>query len=256
MVQRQCGAFYRRGGVWHFFPIATHRSNWARAVIQQTVSGSYPAVDSATMNAMDDYSYTAVRLIMRDQATARCYPAGSPFLMTTERMTNQFGVVTGAAADTVPFGVITPPGGWPLWAPTGYGGRDTTFTIRSRTCTFSTGSTSGRCDTGTITELGSWRVFGGAAVGGVPATVRQTVELPYLWPFSTAYNASSRAVISATAGPLYVSGDVRGRVTLRVAGRVGLVDRVRYAVDPNAARSGPAAAASPRWRNAGWWPAP
>ena len=234
VVQRQCGAFYRRGGRWHFFPVATHRSDWARAVIQQNGGSDFPGVSGGTMDIMDDHSYEAVFRIMRNQATARCYPAGSPFLMTTERMTNPAGVITGTPADSVPFGVITPPGGWPGSAPTGYGGSDTTFTLRSRTCSFSTLTTLGRCDLlTTITDLGSWRAFGGTAVAGVPATVRQAVELPYLWPFSTTYNAASRGVISATAGPLYVGGDVRGRVTLRVPGRVSIVDRIRYVVDPN-----------------------
>ena len=233
VVQRQCGAFYRRAGRWHFFPIATHRSNWARAVIQQTGASDYPAVTFATMNVMDDHSETAVELIMRNQATARCFPAGSPYLMTTERMTNDVGVITGTVADSVPFGVVTPPGGWPLSAPNGYGGSDTTFTVRSRTCSFSTLTTLGRCDTGTITDLGSWRAYGGTPVAGVATTVRQTPELAYLWPYTTQHNPASRGVISATAGPLFVSGEVRGRVTLRVAGAVKVIDRIRYSRDPN-----------------------
>jgi len=59
------------------------------------------------------------------------------------------------------------------------------------------------------------------------------IERPYLWPLSAPLNSASRGVISATGGPLYVSGTVAGNVTLRVAGRVVLVDRVRYAHDPN-----------------------
>lgn len=240
VVQRQCGAFYRRNNRWHFFPIATHRAAWARAVIQQTGASDYPAVSAAVMNIMDDYSWESVRRIMQNQATARCFPAGSPFLMTTERMTNSAGAITGTAADTVPFGVITPPGGWPLSAPTGYGGSDSTFTVRSRTCIADTLTTSGRCMLGTpITDLGSWRAFGGTAVSGVPATMRQAVELPYLWPYTTGYNVNSRGLISATSGPLFVSGQVRGKVTLRVAGRVSVVDRITYVVEPNDPRQAP-----------------
>ncbi|MDH5234808.1 MAG: pilus assembly PilX N-terminal domain-containing protein [Gemmatimonadota bacterium] len=232
-VQRQCGAFYRRGTRWHFFPVATHRSAWTQAVIQQSGANDFPAVDAATYTTMRAYTATAVVTILGNQTTARCFPAGSPYLLTTERMTNTAGVITGTAADTVPFGVVVPPGGWPASAPSGYGGTDTTFTPRSRTCSFSTTNTLGRCDTGTITDLGTWRTFAGAAVSGVPTTVRQAAELPYLWPYGATYNAASRGVISATAGPLFVSGDVRGRVTLRVAGRVEVVDRLRYALDPS-----------------------
>jgi hypothetical protein len=233
VVQRQCGAFYRRGGRWHFFPVATHRATWARAVIQQTGGSDFPAVSSSTMNVMNDYSFDAVRRIVNDQPTARCFPAGSPYLLTTERMTNSAGVITGGAADTVPFGVVVPPGGWPASAPAGYGGTDTTFTVRSRTCTFSTTGTSGRCDSGTITDLGTWRAFAGTALSGVPSTIRQAEELPYLWPFGAAHNAASRGVISVASGPIFVSGTVRGQVTLRVAGAAKVVDALRYTSDAN-----------------------
>ncbi len=44
---------------------------------------------------------------------------------------------------------------------------------------------------------------------------------------------ASRRVVSATAGPLYVSGRIAGPVTLRVNGRVVVVDRLTYANNPN-----------------------
>ncbi len=232
VVQNQCGAFYFRFGRWHFFPVATHRAGWARNIIQ-AVGGVYPNVTSDSMDQMNDHDVGAVRRILANQATARCFPAGSPYLVNTERMTNALGVVTGTAADTVPFGIVTPAGGWPASAPNGYGGSDTTFTVRSRTCTISTGSTSGRCNSGTLRDLGSWRAFPGTAVTGVNAAMRQATELPYLWPYSRERNAASRGVVSAQAGPLYVSGTVSGRVTLRVPGRIWIVDRIRYAHDPN-----------------------
>lgn len=229
-IQNQCGAFYYRNNRWSFFPVSTHRAAWARNVIQATGGSNYPTVAPGTMNAFDDYDYGATRDILQ-QETARCFPAGSPYLMTAERMMSAAGVVTGTAADTVPFGVVIPTGGWPAGAPNGYGGSDTTFTIRSRTCSFSTSGTSGKCDTGTITDLGSWRT--GTSPTGISTSVRQAIETPYLWAFSTAYNANSRGMISVTGSPIFVSGTVRGRVTLRAAGRVMLVDRLRYFSDPN-----------------------
>lgn len=230
-VQNQCGAWYHRSGRWHFFPVATHRASWAHAVIQATGSSNFPAVNNPTMTTMSGYSRTATNTVL-NQSTARCYPAGSPQLMTVERMTNVAGVITGTAADTIPFGVITPPGGWPADAPFGYGGNDTTFTAVAKTCTVSSGGTSGYCDPGTVDTLGTWRAFGGVAVSGVPTTVRQAAELPYLWPFAPERNAKSRRVIHATAGPLYVSGVVRGRVTLFVNGRVEVIDGLSYVRDP------------------------
>ncbi len=230
VVQNQCGASYLRAGRWHFIPVATHRSSWARNVIQATGSGNFPAVTNPVMNSMDDYDYNAAQEIL-SQTTARCHPAGSPFLLSTERKTNAFGVVTGTAADSVPFGVVTPPGGWPADAPYGYGGNDTTFTVRARTCRHSSGGTSGRCDGGTLASLGAWRAFGGTAVSGVPTTVRQAAELPFLWPFTptATRNPASRRVVHAAAGPLFISGEVRGRVLLHVDGAVRIIEHITTA---------------------------
>jgi hypothetical protein len=63
--------------------------------------------------------------------------------------------------------------------------------------------------------------------------VRQAAEAQYLFALSPPYNTNSRGVVSATVGPLYVSGSVVGNVTLRVPGRVGIVDDLVYATPPN-----------------------
>ncbi len=230
-IQNQCGAFYIRAGRWHFFPISTHRRTWARSVIQATGSGNYPAVSNGTMNGFDNYDYDAARDILA-QPTARCFPAGSPYLMPSERMTNTSGAVTGTVADSVPFGVVTPAGGWPGGVI--YGGNDTTFTVRSRTCFFITSPAGGNCDPGTLGDLGSWRT--GTNPTGISASVRQALEVPYLWAYGvgSSYNTASRGVLSVTTSPVYVSGVVAGRVTLRASGRVGILDGLDYATDPNA----------------------
>ena len=222
IVQDQCGAFYRTSGRWHFFPISAHRRAWVQVVVR---ASSYPTVSISQMNQMDDYDVGAVTDIL-GQPTARCFPAGSPYLMPSERMTNSLGAVTGMPADTVPFGIVPPPGG-------GYGGSDSTFTIRSFNCGVAAGSGPGRCLASTLQQVGSWRAFTGTAISSAPDSVVQAIERPYLWPLSAPYNSASRGVISATSGPLYVSGRVAGSVTLRVAGRVVLVDRLTYVRDPN-----------------------
>ncbi|MCC7004059.1 MAG: pilus assembly PilX N-terminal domain-containing protein [Gemmatimonadaceae bacterium] len=234
IIQSQCGASYLRNGRWHFFPVAVHRTNWARSIIQSTAMGDYPQVSTIAMDIMDDYDRDAVSVVML-QRTARCYPPGSPFLVNTERMTNHLGVVTGTAADTVPFGRIEPAGGWPVDAPFGYGGNDTTFTPRSFSCIIdNSGFRTGRCVMGTRYALGSWRTFAGTAVTGVSTSQRQAAELPYLWPFDWTRNPNSRRVISAAGGgTLYLGGTIRGRVTVRAEGNVHLIDRIRYANDPN-----------------------
>jgi hypothetical protein len=230
-IQNQCGAWYLRGGRWHFFPVATHRAAWARNVIQATGSANFPAVTNGAMNQMDDYDSDAVTDIL-SQSTARCYPAGSPQLVTTERMTNLAGVVGSGVADTIPFGVITPPGGWPGTSPNGYGGGDTTFTRVVKTCRVSSTGTTGYCDPGTAVPLGAWRSFDGTPLAGVSTTIRQTVELPYLWPYSPVRNPDSRGLLYAASGPLFVSGVVRGKATLLVNGGVRLLDGISVTTDP------------------------
>ena len=231
IVQNQCGAFYLRSGRWHFFPVSAHRRSWVRNVVQSTAGSSFPQVSNPNMNQFDDFDDDAVRYIL-DQETARCFPAGSPYLMPSERMTNSLGVVTGTAADSVPFGIVVPPGGWPASAPNGYGGSDSTFTIRSFSCTVPAGG-AGRCSAGTRAQVGGWRAFAGTPIASAPDSVVQPVERPYLWPLHAPYNSAARGMVSATAGPLYVSGRVAGKVTLRVAGRAVVVDRLRYVRDPN-----------------------
>lgn len=231
IVQNQCGAFYLRAGRWHFFPVSTHRRGYAYTILVTTAAGAYPQVTATTMNQMDDLDLNAVLTIL-GQPTSRCFPAGSPYLMPSERMTSPSGIVTGTAADTVPFGTVAPPGGWPASAPYGYGGNDTTFTVRPRQCTIS-GFGNWRCLAGSHFDVGSWRAFGGTALSSAPDSVIQALELPYLWPLHAAHNANARGVVSATSGPLYVSGVVAGPVTLRVAGRAAIVDRLSYAHDPN-----------------------
>lgn len=220
IVQNQCGAFYRIGGRWQFFPIAVHRSPWVRPLLVN--SSTFPDISNGTMNGFDDYDYEAARDIV-EQPTGRCFPAGSPYLMLTERYTNASGVTTATDADTVPFGTLAFSGG------SGRGGEDTTFTRFVRTCRFATGTT-GRCQAGTNALMGYWEA--GTNPVAVSSAVRQAGELQFLFALSPPYNAASRGVVSTTTGPLYVSGTVVGDVTLRVNGSVGIIDDLVYAKAP------------------------
>jgi len=230
IIQNQCGAFYRTGGRWHFFPVSTHRADYVRDVLTAGGPGRYPVVNGGMMNRLDDYSYEAVEEIL-SLPTARCFPAGSPYLMPAERLTNAAGVVTGTNADVIPFGASPPPGGWPAGSSNGYGGSDTTFTWRVRTCTFPEYDDPSPWTCSGARDLGSWRTFGGTSAS-IPSTVRQAGELAYLWPLSPVLNPASRRVVSSS-GPLFVSGVASGNVTLRVAGRVSIVDRLQLRNDPN-----------------------
>ena len=234
IVQNQCGAFYERAGRWHFIPISTHRRAWVRTLL--TLSAGYPSVSPGNMTQMANNSAAAASAVL-DQPTARCFPAGSPNLMPAERFTNLAGVVTGTSSDIYPWGIRTPPGGWPAGAP--YGGSDSTFTIVSRNCGVPAGPTAA-CS-GVIDTIGRWRPFAGdvSTFASAPASVVQSGERPYLWPLSPPYNTASRGVLSVTSGTIAVSGRLAGMVTLRVAGRVQIVDRIRYVRVPNDASSAP-----------------
>lgn len=231
IVQHQCGAFYLRNGRWHFFPVSTHRRAWADDLIESTDSDDYPQVDGGDMDDMDDHDRDAVFVIL-GQPTARCFPAGAPYLMPAERFTDATGVVTNTAADVNAWGRYAPPTGWPGGQP--YGGSDTTFTLIPRFCAVTNGPTN-NCSPTTVNRVGRWRAFPGTpvAAGSAADSVVQDAELPYLWPLSSTYNATSRGVVSVTSGPIHVSGTVAGQVTLRVNGRVTLVDELKSARAPN-----------------------
>jgi len=232
-VQNQCGAFYLRGGQWQFFPVATHRAAWARNVIRATGAANFPAVTNPTMNAMDDSSYAATNTIL-SQSTARCFPAGSPYLMPTERMTNATCQVTGTAADVFPYGTAAS-GCFPSGTP--YGGLDTTFTAIARTCGI---RANGQCSGGTSSLLGTWRAFGGTPVSGIASTVRQANELPFLWPITKPSNANSAGVMRIT-GNVFLSGRVRGAVTVMVDGSPRIIESLTQVSDPSSSETVPCA---------------
>lgn len=233
IIQNQCGAFYRRRARWHFIPVAAHRASWVRTLLMTTISGDYPSVSGTVMDEMEDYDRTAAERVL-SQSTARCFPAGSPYLINVARLTNSSGVVTGTSADVHPWGTRTPPGGWPADAPYGYGGQDTTFTARSFSCVIDTTSAhSGSCHSSTRRTLGNWAAWYGTLVSGLSPAVRDTAERRYLWPLTRPMSTSSRGVMHITNGPVFVSGTLRGRLTILVDGRVEIVDQLRYFNDPN-----------------------
>jgi len=226
VVQNQCGAFYYRSGSWQFFPVATHRATWAKTVIQATGGSNFPSVNNPTMDSMDDSTYLSMRFIL-EQSTARCFPAGSPYLMPTERMTNNSCAITETNADVYPYGTAAS-GCFP--SGTRYGGRDTTFTRNARTCGV---NTTGTCTGNTSLALGSWIAFGGAPVAGIANTIRQANELEYLWPLSKPSNPNAAGVMRIT-GPVFLSGAVRGAITVMVDGTARVIESLTQVNDPSA----------------------
>ncbi len=204
IIQNQCGAFYHRGGSWQFFPVATHRTAWARAVLSG--AGTPAAPSSPEWEGTPNQQRDATIAVLQ-RPTARCFPAGSPYLVNTERFTeslaNGGGVGTGAT-HVYPFGVENPAHR--------YGGSDTTFTALVRTCTIEDDGE--LCASGTISDLGQWRALSGSS---------------YIAPLDA---DGAGAVVFAT-GSVRASGTVVGRVKLSVRGQLSILDRIVHGLGPN-----------------------
>jgi hypothetical protein len=224
ILLNQCGAFYTISGKREFFPIAMHKVSWVQTRIQSSTYPTVSAAQAATMAALDR---TAIRTIVQ-QPTARCYPAGSPYLMNVERHTTNTSCTQDwwTAVTKYTWG-----SGGACTAAQRYGGQDTTFTQYPFTCQLDQTVTTGRC-TYEPAWVGEWEYFPGtSSLPSLPTAVRQDMERQFLWPLHPTYNAASRRVVYVNRR-VYVSGTVRGNVTIYVNGNVSLVDDLVYDSDP------------------------
>lgn len=203
-IQNQCGAFYRRNGVWQFFPVATHRAAWAWNIIDSAFATPGPPSGGNANNA------TAVRAILT-RPTARCFPTGSPYLVNTERFTNNAGSIGIGNPFNYPFGQQN--------ATHRYGGQDTTLTMTARQCDLNNAGT--QCGGGSIYTVGAWRTL--SAVAG-----RESLA---------PLDRNGRGAVVHFDSDIRLSGIVAGRVTIAVDGSVRLVDHLTYASGPNALAS-------------------
>ena len=201
VVQNQCGAFYRRNGTWQFFPVATHRAAWAWAIIDSALGVPAGPTSGNSDNA------TAVRNIL-SRPTARCFPAGSPYLVNTERFTDNGGNVGTGSSYQYPFGEVN--------VAHRYGGQDSTLTMVVQHCDLRTDGT--RCNGGTVALVGEWR-----ALSATPG-----------WTSLAPLDDAGRGAVVYFDSDLRLSGQVAGRVTVAVDGTVQIVDHLTHASGPNA----------------------
>lgn len=230
VVQNQCGLMVTIGGRREFFPVARFREGWVQSRIQLSTAPVISAADAASMGGVSGGNNPAPaavdRILGYGNGYSRCFPAGSPYLMLTERYVSS-GCAIDSTVGSSPYGWGNASGG--CGAAQQYGGQDTTFTANAMRCKI---RNSGQCSDPLI-QLGSWRAFGGTNTAAPPATVIQAVEKPYLWPISAGYNAASRGVAYASASnPLFVSDTLRGFLTLYALGDVVLINDVVYDADP------------------------
>lgn len=230
VLQNQCGAMFTIGGRQEFFTIASLKQAWVKIRIQ---ASTFPTVSAAQAASYDPNTRAGIVAIV-SLATARCFPAGSPYLLLTERLVDNVdcGQNFPNPANGAPY---TWGGGPTCGAAVQYGGQDTTFTPSPRTCLVDVTNANGRC-TGTAVALGTWRTAPAAIqLASVAPSVRQDVERTYLFPLAKPSNLNSKGVIHFTSGPIFTSGTVRGYVTLYVLGKVGFIDDLVYDQDPSAA---------------------
>jgi hypothetical protein len=229
ILQNQCGAMFTIAGRQEFFPVASLRQAWTRTRIQLS---TFPTVTNAQATAMNPSTRAGVVIIL-SLPTARCFPAGSPYLLLTERLVDNIncGQNFPNPANGAPYMWASGP---TCAAGTFYGGQDTTFTPNPRTCAVDVSNATGRCR-GTAVALGTWRTAPGAIqLAGLPANVRQGVERPHLFPITKPFNLNSKGVIYFSAGPIFTNGTLRGYATLYVLGDVNLIDDLVYDQDPGA----------------------
>jgi hypothetical protein len=222
VMRNQCGLLITdAAGRKEFFPVARFTEKWVRASVRNAISPAVTTADTGLMGAGTAASMSKV--LSYGPGFSRCFPAGSPYLMLTERMTTVAGCVPTTAT-----GVAVSAWGASVGctAAQQYGGQDTTFTANPMRCWIINGA----C--GNQVALGSWRTWTGTALPAISPTLIQAVEVPYLWPLFKPYNLSSKGVVHATSGPLFVSDTLRGNITLYVLGTVDLIDDVLYDQNP------------------------
>ena len=248
IMLNQCGAFYTIGGQREFFPVSMHPVSWVSTRIR---TSTYPTVSAGQASAMAARSsgfmtQAAIRSVLQ-QPTARCFPMGSPYLMNVERFTNsaycsqrwdwatRIQMYTwGSSTDCPSYSTSRR-----------YGGQDTTFTRYIFTCVVDQGFTDGRCSLPSFAPaqydpvlVGYWDTYSGTSnIPTLPSAVRQDVERPFLFPLHRTYNPDSRGVVylstsSSLRRSIYLSGTVRGNVTVYVNGTATLIDDLMYDADP------------------------
>jgi hypothetical protein len=232
VLTNQCGAFYTIGGRREFFPIAMHHVAWVQTRIQTSTYPTVIAAQAAAMAAVAGvpaYPTQAAVRIIAQQPTARCFPQGSPYLMNVER----FSVNSDCTNDWWSAGARYTFGSSFNCAVTGqqYGGQDTTWTLYIFTCPVDLSDAAGRC-TGTTDYAGYWDSYNGTNnTPAFPASVRQNVERPYLFPISRVYNPNSRGV-AYVSGHVFLFGTLRGYLTMYVNGTATIRDDINYDVSP------------------------
>jgi hypothetical protein len=176
-----------------FYPASIHPQTWFRDQIKQGYIDKYGwAATVASDSAVKEQGQTLKGLL--DNPGARCYLAGDPHLVATDRSKSEVDPGTGVNyAD----------------ASLQKGGTDTTFSP--------------------IGVNGAWKQY--ANVDNDTIKKYRPWDGRYVWPIDRGFNTSAKGVIYTNKN-IAISGTLNGRITLYSAGTIVIADDVRYSNDP------------------------
>jgi hypothetical protein len=193
----QCGDFHYAptslGGGLQFYPASVHNQTWFRDQIKQGYSDNLGWSSSAAQTAANNEYAASLQGILGNPG-ARCYLAGDPHLVATDRSTSIKDPKTGVNYTT---------------AAVNRGGTDTTFTP--------------------VGVNGSWKLY--ANVPNDSIAHKRPWDAKYLYPIDRGFNSNAKGVIYVDKN-VGLSGTLRGQITLYSKGNIVLLDDVRYANDP------------------------
>lgn len=95
----RCGDWHRvnSGGTWsaQFYPVAIHNNAWVWTQVRAGIANQNPTWTSTSLDSAATAERTASSQAIMMHANARCYPAGDPHLVATDRL----GVAGYTASD-------------------------------------------------------------------------------------------------------------------------------------------------------------
>jgi hypothetical protein len=192
-----CGDFHYApaslGRGLQFYPASVHGQTWFRDQIRQGYQDNLGWSYSVALDAATTEQSATLQTILGHPG-ARCYLAGDPHLVATDRSTSIKDPSTGT---------------WYTSAAVNRGGTDTTFSP--------------------IGVNGAWKVA--AAVPADSVLHHRPWDAKYLFPIDRGFNTNARGVIYVDKN-VGVSGTLRGQITLYAKGSIVLLDDMRYANDP------------------------
>ncbi len=192
-----CGDFHwapnALGGGLQFYPASVHPQAWFRDQIQQGLIDHGGMTAAQALTAANTEQANTLQGILGN-AGARCYLAGDPHLVATDRPSNVKDPATGVNYTA---------------AAINRGGTDTTFTP--------------------VGVNGSWKQY--SATPHDTLVKYRRWDAGYLFPIDRGFNSNAKGVIYTT-GNVALSGTLNGRITVYAKGSIILVDDTRYANDP------------------------